>query len=67
MYPEAVTLLQQADSGRALSCRLRCDALPQAVTVQQLAQLGQEKPGVREAQAELIPAGQDLGDDAHVV
>jgi hypothetical protein len=61
MYPEAVTLLQQADTGQALSCRVRCDALPQAVSVQQLALLGQEKPDVREAEAELIPAGQDLG------
>jgi len=61
LYPEAVTLLQQADTGQALSCRVRCDALPQSITVQQLAQLGQEKPGVREAEAELISAGQDLG------
>ena len=60
-YPEAVTLLQQADTGQALSCRVRCDALPQKIEVQQLALLGKEKPGVSEAEAELIPAGQDLG------
>jgi hypothetical protein len=61
MYPEAVALLQQADTGGALSCRLRCDALPQRTDVAELALLGQQKSDPRAAEAELIPGGQDLG------
>jgi hypothetical protein len=61
LYPEAVAILQQADSCGALSCRLRCDALPQATSVYELVQLGQQKPGQEDADMELIPAGQDLG------
>jgi flagellar basal body P-ring protein FlgI len=61
MYPEAVALLQQADVGGVLSCRLRCDALPQATPVEELARIGQQKSDPRAAEAELIPAGQDLG------
>ena len=44
-----------------LTCRLRCDALPQATPVKESAQLGKTKSDPREAEAELIPAGQDLG------
>jgi hypothetical protein len=61
MYPEAVALLQQADSGGVMTCRLRCDALPQATPVEELASLGRQKTDPRDAEAELIPAGQDLG------
>ncbi len=61
MYPEVVALLQQADSGGVLSCRLRCDALPQNTPVEELALLGKQKTDPRAAEAELIPAGQDLG------
>jgi hypothetical protein len=61
MYPEVVGLLQQADVGGILSSRLRCDALPLATPVEELALLGKQKPDPRAAEAELIPAGQDLG------
>ncbi len=61
MYPEVVALLQQADSSGALSCRLRCDALPQATTVFDLVKLGQKKQGQDDSELELVPAGQDLG------
>ena len=61
MYPEVVALLQQADAGGVLSCRLRCDALPQATPVEELAQIGKQHIDPRDAEAELIPAGQDLG------
>jgi hypothetical protein len=61
MYPEIVALLQQADGSGALSCRLRCDALPQATTVYDLVKLGQKKPGQDDTELELVPAGQDLG------
>jgi hypothetical protein len=59
-YPEVVTLLQQADSCSALTCRVRTDALPQNVSVYDLVKLGQKKAG-EELDVELIPAGQDLG------
>lgn len=39
-FAEVIELLRQSDSCRCLSCRLRHDALPQAVTVQQLAAAG---------------------------
>jgi hypothetical protein len=61
MYPEVIAVLQQANTGGVLSCRLRCDALPQKTEVEELAQLGQAKSDPRDAEAELIPAGQDLG------
>jgi hypothetical protein len=60
-YPEAIAILQQAESAGVLSCRVRCDALPQAVSVQELAKLGREKPGQATLDVELVPAGQDLG------
>jgi hypothetical protein len=41
-YPEVVELLQQAHQCQSLSCRVRCDALPQAVSVQELARLGRD-------------------------
>ncbi len=56
LYPEVVELLQQADSCQCLSCRVRCDALPQATSVYDLVQEGRG-----EAAANLVPAGQDLG------
>jgi hypothetical protein len=61
LYPEVVSILQQADAGGVLSCRLRYDALPQATDVMELAKLGQKKADPQAAEAELIPAGQDLG------
>jgi flagellar basal body P-ring protein FlgI len=53
-YPEAVTLIQQAASCDSLSCRARIDAVPQAPSVHELAKAGKDE-------AELVPAGQDLG------
>jgi flagellar basal body P-ring protein FlgI len=60
LYPDAVALLQQADLCGSLTSRVRCDALPQAVTVYDLVRAGrgQDSP---ENDTELIPAGQDLG------
>jgi hypothetical protein len=59
LYPEAVALLQQASTGGILSCRLACDALPQAVMAEELVQIGLGKSG---ANNELLPAGQSLGE-----
>jgi hypothetical protein len=53
-YPEVIALLQQANSCDSLSCRVRVDALPQAVDVQELVKAGKDM-------SELVPAGQDLG------
>jgi hypothetical protein len=61
MYPEIVALLQQADVGGSLTCRLRCDALPQATPVEELYAFGKQNSDPRAAEAELIPGGQDLG------
>jgi hypothetical protein len=41
-YPEVIELIRQAETCRVLSCRVRQDALPQAVTVQRLALAGRE-------------------------
>lgn len=51
-YPEALAILQQANSCGALTCRVRVDALPQAVDIKELATVGRDA-------AEL--AGADLG------
>jgi hypothetical protein len=56
-FPETVSLLQQADKCRCLSCRVRYDALPQRTSVYELVQAGKELGG----EAELVPGGQDLG------
>jgi hypothetical protein len=57
-YPEAVALLQQANKCDCLSCRVRFDALPQAVSVYELVKAGKDAPG---AASDLLPGGQDLG------
>ncbi len=55
-YPEVIALLQQAHGTAGLTCRVRCDALPQATSVYELVRIGQGK-----GDAELLPGGQDLG------
>ncbi|HZY86272.1 MAG TPA: flagellar basal body P-ring protein FlgI [Gemmataceae bacterium] len=61
MYPEAVGLLQQAHSCQCLNCRVRCDALPQAVSPEDLVQMGKNKSGRLDEGVDLVPGGQDLG------
>lgn len=39
-YPEVVDLLQQAQQIKSLACNLRIDALPQAISVEELARIG---------------------------
>jgi hypothetical protein len=41
-YTEAVELIRQADSCQSMTCRAAADALPQAVSVQELARAGSE-------------------------
>jgi flagellar basal body P-ring protein FlgI len=56
-YPEVIALLQQAHSCGGINCRVRCDALPQAPSVYDLAALGAGKGDA----SELLAGGQDLG------
>jgi hypothetical protein len=56
-YPEVVALLQQADHCECLTCRVRFDAVPQAVSVYELVKAGRAAPG----ESELLIGGQDLG------
>jgi hypothetical protein len=59
-YPEAFELLQQAHRCQCLSCRVRCDALPQAVSVYDLVKAGRGEAGSEDV-LQVAPIGQDLG------
>lgn len=43
LYPDVTELLRQADTTQALTCRVRNDALPQAVSVYDLVKAGKMK------------------------
>ncbi len=43
LYPDVTELLRQADTTQGLSCRVRNDALPQAVSVYDLVKVGKNK------------------------
>jgi hypothetical protein len=58
-YPEAVEMLQQAYRCKALTCRVRVDALPQAISVQDLAKLGRLHPGLT-GDAAITASGAEL-------
>ena len=58
-YPEAIELLHQADRCDCLSCPVRSDALPQAVSVFDLANSG--KNSLVSPEGEVLVAPQDLG------
>lgn len=61
MYPEAVEVLRQAHLCECLSCRLEADALPQAVSVQELARAGEGDPEGLLADQEILNARPDFG------
>ncbi len=61
LYPDAVELLQQANRCDCLSCRVRSDALPQAVTVFDLAKAGKNGENLLSPDGEVVAAPQDLG------
>jgi hypothetical protein len=44
-YPEVIEMLHQAGSCKCLSCELAVDALPQAITVKELAKAGIRSKG----------------------
>ena len=60
-YPEAIELVQQAHSCDCLSCRVRSDALPQAVSVFDLARAGKQGGDLLNTDGQLVAAPQDLG------
>jgi hypothetical protein len=53
-YPEVIALLQQAASCDSLTCRVRIDALPQAIDVRELVKAGRSG-------SDFGASGQDLG------
>lgn len=59
-YAEALELLEQAHRCDSLSCTVRADALPQAVSAFDLARLGQAGD-LLNADGQLVAAPQDLG------
>ena len=61
LYPDAVELLQQAHRCDCLSCKVRSDALPQAVTVFDLAKAGKNGENLLNPDGEVVAAPQDLG------
>lgn len=58
-YPDVVSLLQQLDALKRLTCRVRNDALPQAVSVYDLVSIGRESG--KDGAEELLRGAQDLG------
>ena len=52
-YADVLALLQQAGAVSAVSCRVRLDALPRVVRIEDLVASGSDPS--------LLPAGQDLG------
>jgi hypothetical protein len=59
-YPDVVEMLQQAHRCKAVTCRVRVDALPQAITVQDLARLGRSQPAAA-GDAAITASAAELG------
>ncbi len=62
-YPEALEILQQADLSKCLSSRLRADALPQVISVEELNEMGRKKVGGEAASNEELGATPGLFDN----
>jgi hypothetical protein len=60
-YPEVIEILQQANQLKCLSCDLRADALPQRVSVQELAAAGKHKGDAKADGDEILLHNPDLG------
>lgn len=60
-YPEALELIQQADNCKSVTCRVRRDALPQTVTVQELAKIARSGHGIDLSEADLRRTGSEPG------
>jgi hypothetical protein len=60
-YPEAIEILQQADQSKCLNCRVRADALPQLISVEELAEAGKKKADGTTADVEILQTNEDIG------
>lgn len=60
-YPEALELIQQADNCKSVSCRVRRDALPQTLTVQELARIARTGKGADLTENDLRRSGSEPG------
>jgi hypothetical protein len=61
MYPEVVELLRQVGNYQCLSCPVAIDALPQAVSVYDLAKAGADKAEAPATDQEIVKAQNDFG------
>jgi hypothetical protein len=61
IYPEAVDFLRQAGTYQSLTCPVAVDALPQAMSVYDLAQAGTQKSDVFKTDEEILNAREELG------
>jgi Flagellar P-ring protein len=60
-YPEAIEILQQADQSKSLPCRLRADALPQMISVEELAEAGKKKADGTAAGGGVLLTNEEIG------
>jgi hypothetical protein len=60
-YPEVIEILQQADQSRCLSCRLKADALPQLISVEELALAGKKQADGSTAGADILQTNSEMG------
>jgi hypothetical protein len=60
-YPEVIEVLHQADQSRSLSCRLKADALPQLISVEELAEAGKKKADGTPAEGAILLKNDDIG------
>jgi hypothetical protein len=59
-YPDVVELLRRVERAQCLSCRIAVDALPQAVSVQDLAKAGAGDPEMLKTHPEILDARADF-------
>jgi hypothetical protein len=60
-YADVVELLRRVERGQCLSCRIAVDALPQAVSAEELAKAGAGDPEALKAHPEILNARADFG------
>jgi hypothetical protein len=60
-YPEVLELVRQAGNYRCLNCPVAVDALPQAVSVFDLAKDGAHHPDLLQTDEEILHARDDFG------
>jgi HEAT repeat protein len=60
-YPEAIEILQQADQSKCLNCRVRADALPQLISVEELAEAGKKKADGTMEGVDILQTSEEIG------